>query len=573
MSLEEINNLLDNSRFKNIILNGPPGLANNYNLNDKIINEWINSQHSEELKKVTEILYRTNKYISYSDIKERVKILIHEFFNQLDNREYIIKIPKNNNKSNYILTLLFILELRLLGYKDPIEIVTPSISKNKLHDIIFDHELEIEDVVTIEIDDIDYSGSQAYSTLTTRTESDDPVKFILRLIRSPESYIKFQSSAKINDLIDNNKLILLESEILKPIETEIISLGYSESEMNNIMCSMKRLFCGIYHIDSGGDECICSNVNIYLDWKLADFISNISLVPFLTGIVPVNSTYQYSIMSKFEPKTFININTENLEKISIHKLRQFYRELRNFYDLHPIPLPNQGERDFLINLVLEHKGILPQDQEVINFYSGTDDCQENCPDNFSEYFKEYNKNCLENRKNNRHKQILCVKKFDSPENIQFWPIMRNVPYHLFLEKVFKELINQNISIININHITEIVSSIDTKYRYPISWYKYTNKIIDNNFDFSDYIFDEKTQITKLIQVIDKYSNRLNIDNQNLKDYLKNNYIETSEDYINRTLLAPKQYGGKLNISKKIKTKNKKTKTKKQKTKKQKSIKE
>ena len=342
MSLEEINNLLDNSRFKNIILNGPPGLANNYNLNDKIINEWINSQHSEELKKVTEILYRTHKYISYSDIKERVKILIHEFFNQLNNREYIIKIPKNNNKSNYILTLLFIIELRLLGYKDPIEIVTPDISKNKIHEIIFTHKLEIEDVVAIEIDDIDYSGSQASGTLATNTESDDPVKFVLRLIRSPESYIKFQSSPKINDLIGNNKLILLESEILKPLETEIMNLGYSESEMNNIMCSMKRLFCGIYHIDFGGNECTCSNVNIYLDWKLADFISTISLVPFLTGIVPVNSTYQYSIMSKFEPKTFIDINTENLEKISIFKLRNFYKQLRKFYDLHPISQPSQG---------------------------------------------------------------------------------------------------------------------------------------------------------------------------------------------------------------------------------------
>lgn len=552
MSLEEINNLLDNSRFKNIILNGPPGLANSYNLNDKITTEWINSQHIGELKKVTEILYRTNKYISYSDIKKRVKILIHDFFNQLDNREYIIKIPSNNNKSNYILTLLFILELRLLGYKDPIEIVTPISLKKKIHDIISSH--KIEDVVTVEIDDIDYSGSQAGASLSSGTQPDDPVKFVLRLIRSPESYIRFKRDPKINYLISNNKLILLESEILEPLETEIMNLGYSESEMNNIMCSMKRLFCGIYHQDEAGNICVCSNINIYLDWKLADFISTISLVPFLTGIVPVNSTYQYSIMPRFEPKTYIDVSKKNLEKISIHILRMFYNKLQKFYDLPPLPATSQDERNFLINIAREYNGILPQDQEVINFYSGTDDCQENCPDNFSEYFKEYNKDCTENIKNETAKQILCVKKFDSPENIQFWPIMRNVPYHLFLEKVFKELINKNISIININHITEMVQNIDPKYRYPLSWYKYTNKIIDNNFDFSDYIFDEKTQITKLIQVIDKYSNWLNIDSQNLKDYLKNNYIETSEDYVNRTLLAPKKYGGKLNISKQTKKK-------------------
>lgn len=558
MSLEEINNLLDNSRFKNIILNGPPGLANSYNLNDKITTEWVNSQHSGELKKVTEILYRTNKYISYSDIKKRVKILIHEFFNQLDNREYIIKIPSNNNKSNYILTLLFILELRLLGYKDPIEIVKPISLKKKIHDIISSHKLKIEDVVTVEIDDIDYSGNQAFwGGLLSGNQSDDPVKFVLRLIRSPESYILFKSSPKFNDLIGNNKLILLESEILEPLETEIMNLGYSESEMNNIMCSMKRLFCGIYHQDEVGNKCVCSNVNIYLDWKLADFVSTISLVPFLTGIVPVNSTYQYSRMPRFEPKTYIDVSKKNLEKISIHTLRMFYKKLQKFYDLPPLPATSQDERNFLINIAREYNGILPQDQEVINFYSGTDDCQENCPDNFSEYFKEYNKDCTENIKNETNKQILCVKKFDSPENIQFWPIMRNVPYHLFLEKVFKELINKNISIININHITEMVQNIDPKYRYPLSWYKYTNKIIDNNFDFSDYIFDEKTQITKLIQVIDKYSNRLNIDSQNLKDYLKNNYIETSEDYVNRTLLAPKKYGGKLNISKQTKKKHKK----------------
>lgn len=558
MSLEEINNLLDNSRFKNIILNGPPGLANSYNLNDKITTEWINSQHSGELKKVTEILYRTNKYISYSDIKKRVKILIHEFFNQLDNREYIIKIPKKNDKSNYILTLLFILELRLLGYKDPIEIVTPISLKKKIYDIISAHKLKIEDVVTVEIDDIDYSGSQAFwGGLLSGNQSDDPVKFVLRLIRSPESYILFKSSPKFNDLIGNNKLILLESEILEPLETEIMNLGYSESEMNNIMCSMKRLFCGIYHQDEVGNKCVCSNVNIYLDWKLADFVSTISLVPFLTGIVPVNSTYQYSRMPRFEPKTYIDVSKKNLEKISIHTLRMFYKKLQKFYDLPLLPVTSQDERNFLINIAREYNGILPQDQEVINFYSGTDDCQENCPDNFSEYFKEYNKDCTENIKNETNKQILCVKKFDSPENIQFWPIMRNVPYHLFLEKVFKELINKNISIININHITEMVQNIDPKYRYPLSWYKYTNKIIDNNFDFSDYIFDEKTQITELIQVIDKYSNRLNIDSQNLKDYLKNNYIETSEDYVNRTLLAPKQYGGKLNISKQTKKKHKK----------------
>jgi len=242
----EINKILEDEYICQLLLTGGPTADNHY-IDAEIAELWIKNMNSEYLKELARDIIDTNIYISNSDFIDFLKLSIGNFFEFLNDRNYVI-VTEKSNKSGFFCTLIFMLLNRTyFKKKEPLEINTNFIDMYKKY---------FDDVVYIDVNDIDYSGNQAINTFVNvffgayssarlavnswkkiKESKGLQTKTIYRSLRAVRTKYSFD---KMETEIDRNiKKRTAEFDLFKKIKT---SLRLKETMSNDELENIEQLF-------------------------------------------------------------------------------------------------------------------------------------------------------------------------------------------------------------------------------------------------------------------------------------------------------------------------------------------
>ena len=278
--LSKIENQLENKEVSNIILNGYD--VNKYKLDIENTKKWIISQKevNNKLGEVAEAIISTNKFITYEEMVENIKITMGYFFSKYS-EDYVI-LSEKSDKSGYVFTLLWILLCKKSGNKLP----------NKVY-YIDDVIKWDKKMVYITVNDMDYSGN---STKETFLSYDIKIPKDIRLVLI-RAYITTHAVRHINKVDiekkehysvnkDNKNITIIFSCLLYTYEEQLIK-NYG-NEKGKELFYYTRLFWGGW--DDFDKNFMLGITNIILEYKLADSPSTLLQI-YTLGLVPSKESY------------------------------------------------------------------------------------------------------------------------------------------------------------------------------------------------------------------------------------------------------------------------------------------
>jgi hypothetical protein len=272
------------NNVKDLILAGPPN-ANKHTINHEEAEIWINSQYSEERKRLARIVVENARYISHTEFLEGIQKSISNLIEKYDSSKPVILIVGSSRKSNYYVSLLFahfwISRGQRLDYilQDFKTATTLNIRGNVL-----------------DIDDMGYSGSQTLSVLAglytmlrkliinyfqdkihNKEVFDFFPDFLLEYVSKKIGFNYFlirifTSSKSISLWSDRNYGVKIPCDII--ISEIITTIEETVGEKNTK--KIQALF-----------ENDLSTTFVYFDHKIADSASTL-LHPYAFGLIPTN---------------------------------------------------------------------------------------------------------------------------------------------------------------------------------------------------------------------------------------------------------------------------------------------
>jgi len=277
--LNECLQLLENHKLKNLLLNGIE-LSNSFSLNLEMSDYFIENQHTHRKKQAAEALIKTNEYITYHRFIDNFRIIVDLFFQRISGEPYIID-TEQKTKSGFFCTMIFLFIIKDLI--DNWDNQTNGVCLYYLpQDIIINLNINtvINETYIMQVNDMDYSANQ----LSRMIPKDRENYIVLRALTN--SYALQQKH--IVKLMEQNNYIF--GEILHTFKETLILL-YNTNQLE---------YSTIDEIEQVHDDVIsffadCSLdkpgiMNVYLDHKVADWASTVSLA-LTIGIIPNNMAY------------------------------------------------------------------------------------------------------------------------------------------------------------------------------------------------------------------------------------------------------------------------------------------
>lgn len=272
------------ANVKDLILAGPPN-ANKHTINREEAEIWINSQYSEERKRLARIVVENARYISHIEFLEGIKKSIRKLIEKYDSSKPVILIVGSPRKSNYYVSLLFVHFWILRDQR--LDYIVRNFNDTK--------SLNVKGNV-FDIDDMGYSGSQTLSVLSTLYmklrklilnyfESKIAnkqvldffpnfiIEYVLHKIGFNYYLIRiFTSSSSISLWSDRNYGVNIPCDIITSEKISTIEEMIGEKNTKKI----QSLF-----------ENDLSSTFVYFDHKVADSASTL-LHPYAFGLIPTN---------------------------------------------------------------------------------------------------------------------------------------------------------------------------------------------------------------------------------------------------------------------------------------------
>ena len=322
---------LKNDKLKNLLLDGPPG-ANSYTINPENSQLWIDGQTSINREVAAMAIIETVRYIPHSEFIYKMNQLIDKIHTEKSTNNHTQKyilVSEQEGKSGFFCTMiyLFLLQNRIDKGENlslPNDIVGEHGAKKGFSDSL--KKYGSGGMNYIFINDMDYSGNQISNILGgSPRHSEKWIKknFDLDKDKSKNKIIisrvfTTDAAKEKMDKISQNSLIDIKYVFVEKIvsfKNNLINLyGNDLGEHAYNLCMMFFGDC-----DSSGDGV---KSNVYLDHKVADYPSSISL-SLSMGIIPFKSSYtEYypgeNCKSKYnyEQRNFLT-NNSTLEKEEI----------------------------------------------------------------------------------------------------------------------------------------------------------------------------------------------------------------------------------------------------------------
>ena len=330
---DKIKQYLKNDKLKNLLLDGPPG-ANSYTINHENSQLWIDSQTSINREVAAMAIIETVRYIPHLEFINKMNQLIDKIHTEKSKNNHTQKyilVSEEENKSGFFCTMiyLFLLQNRIDNGE---KLSLP-------YDIVGEHGASAgfsnslkkygsEGMNYIFINDMDYSGNQISTILRGAPRHSEKwlKKFDLNKDKSKNKIIisrvfTTDAAKEKMDKISQNSLIDIKYVFVEKIvsfKNNLINLyGNDLGEHAYNLCMMFFGDC-----DSSGDGV---KSNVYLDHKVADYPSSISL-SLSMGIIPFKSSYtkyypgeQCNPEYNYKQRNFLT-NNSTLEKEEIeHK--------------------------------------------------------------------------------------------------------------------------------------------------------------------------------------------------------------------------------------------------------------
>jgi hypothetical protein len=321
---------LDTSR--ELLLAGPPH-HNTYTIDHEKAHEWVHSQKSPHRQLLAQKLLENIRYIPHTELLDSIRICVHKVYLSLVSGAPItFLIPKNTNKSNFYISLLFLHFWQEAGY--PIDFIIRNTSIQYLYGNIID------------VDDMAYSGNQTSSILGSiyrtfmnelldkiidkcKIDTDEDFrkawKYMPRYI--PETHLQ---KHKVNYIV--TRIYMSEYSFNNYMSPEYLSFpirlvtAHVIPFMPDIDSTMRDEIRRLFKVSEN------SHVSVYFNHKVANNASTF-LYPLALGIVPESQMAADELLinniigNGIEMKPFIH-GCDTNERL--HKIRT--RTRRNIID-------------------------------------------------------------------------------------------------------------------------------------------------------------------------------------------------------------------------------------------------
>lgn len=277
--LNECLQLLENHKLKNLLLNGIQ-LSNSFSLNPEMTDYFIENQHTHRKKQAAEALIKTNEYITYHRFIDNFRIIVDLFFQRISGEPYIIDTePKT--KSGFFCTMIF-----LFIITDLINNWDKETRGECLYylpqDIIINLNINTvsNETYIMQVNDMDYSANQLSGMIPKDREN----YIVLRSLTN--SYALQQTH--IVKLMEQNKYIF--GEILHTFKEKLILLYNTNLLKYSTIDETEQVHDDVISFFAGCSVTKPGIMNVYLDHKVADWASTVSLA-LTIGIIPNNMAY------------------------------------------------------------------------------------------------------------------------------------------------------------------------------------------------------------------------------------------------------------------------------------------
>ena len=277
--LNECLQLLDNHKLKNLLLNGIE-LSNSFSLNLEMSDYFIENQHTHRKKQAAEALIKTNEYITYHRFIDNFRIIVDLFFKRINGEPYIID-TESKTKSGFFCTMIFLFIIKDLI--DNCDYQTNGVCLYYLpQDIMINLNINTvsNETYIMQVNDMDYSANQ----LSRMIPKDRENFIVLRALTN--SYALQQKH--IVKLMEQNNYIF--GEILHTFKEKLILLYNTNQLEYSTIDEIEQVHDDVISFFAGCSVDKPGIMNVYLDHKVADWASTISLA-LTIGIIPNNMAY------------------------------------------------------------------------------------------------------------------------------------------------------------------------------------------------------------------------------------------------------------------------------------------